>query len=60
MIFHDQLLYFKEILKWNHLIIEKDNIQLIKHIFEAQYLNQFLNLNRNSDINYRQFLELVD
>ncbi|CAB5361714.1 unnamed protein product [Rhizophagus irregularis] len=45
---------------WNHLIVERDDIQLIKQIFEADNLNQFLNLNRNDLINNRHFFTLVD
>ncbi|CAB5380872.1 unnamed protein product [Rhizophagus irregularis] len=47
-------------LPWNHLIVERDDIQLIKQIFEADNLNQFLNLNRNNLINNRHFFTLVD
>ncbi|CAB5372051.1 unnamed protein product [Rhizophagus irregularis] len=60
IIFHDQILNFKALIKWNHLIVERDDIQLIKQIFEADNLNQFLNLNRNNLINNRHFFTLVD
>ncbi|CAB5359340.1 unnamed protein product [Rhizophagus irregularis] len=60
IIFHDQILNFKALFKWNHLIVERDDIQLIKQIFEADNLNQFLNLNRNNLINNRYFFTLVD
>ncbi|PKK67661.1 hypothetical protein RhiirC2_783241, partial [Rhizophagus irregularis] len=60
IIFHDQILNFKALFKWNHLIVERNDIQLIKQIFEADNLNQFLNLNRNNLINNRHFFTLVD
>ncbi|CAB4395872.1 unnamed protein product [Rhizophagus irregularis] len=60
LIIEDTLLLYNSTICWQDMLVERNSILMIKGIKDAQFIDEFLGLNRNEIYKQPELLELID